>query len=156
MFFRLGVALAQPPLIQVLSNTKAPYNISTPTASLALAALSPPSISAMRANVSTLLAQRTLLLAALGAPDMSELGLAAAIGGTDANFVVIPVLDRASRKPDNVRAQRAYKALAEEEGVVVRFRGNEPGCLACLRITVGSEEENKTVLQKLREVLSRM
>ena len=37
----MGVALAQPPLIQILSNTKAPYNISTPTAHLAVRALSP-------------------------------------------------------------------------------------------------------------------
>ncbi|KAF8755597.1 Histidinol-phosphate aminotransferase [Rhizoctonia solani] len=44
---RLGVAIAQPPLIQILTNTKAPYNISTPSASLALAALSPDGIATM-------------------------------------------------------------------------------------------------------------
>jgi histidinol-phosphate aminotransferase len=40
--------------------------------------------------------------------------------------------------------------------VVVRFRGSEPGCDGCLRITVGTQEENQTVITKLTEVLSRM
>jgi len=37
--------------------------------------------------------------------------------------------------------------------VVVRYRGSELGCQGCLRITVGTEEENKTVLAKLEKVL---
>ncbi|CAL1708908.1 unnamed protein product [Somion occarium] len=45
---RLGIAIAHPALIQILMNTKAPYNISTPTASLALSALSPPAVVSMR------------------------------------------------------------------------------------------------------------
>lgn len=153
---RLGVALAQPPLIQVLSNTKAPYNISTPTASLALSALSSQSLASMRTNVSTLTHSRASLLSTLSLPPLSDLGLAPAIGANDANFVVIPVLKKGGKEPDNVRAQAVYKALAEEEGVVVRFRGNEPGCLACVRITVGTEDENKTVIKKLEEVLARL
>jgi histidinol-phosphate aminotransferase len=43
--------------------------------------------------------------------------------------------------------------LAEEEGVVVRYRGNELGCQGCLRITVGTEEENAIALQKLKKAL---
>jgi len=43
---RLGIAIAQPPLIQILSDTKASY-ICTPTVHLALRALSPVSLSAM-------------------------------------------------------------------------------------------------------------
>lgn len=157
MITRLGIALAQPALIQVLSNTKAPYNISTPTASLALAALSPSSIASMHSGVSKLLSQRTQLLASLTSPPLSSLGLGEVIGATDANFVMIPVLKKdGSGAPDNARAQAVYKALAEEEGVVVRFRGNEPGCTACLRITVGSAEENATVLAKFKKVLTRL
>ena len=48
MVVRLGIAIAQPPLIQILSNTKAPYNISTPTANLALSALETPALDLMR------------------------------------------------------------------------------------------------------------
>jgi histidinol-phosphate aminotransferase len=75
---RLGIAIAQPPLIQVLSNTKAPYNISTPTAHLALRALSPASLSTMCGNIETLKASRVKLLSSLHS--LKKLGLGRAIG----------------------------------------------------------------------------
>ncbi|ETW75795.1 hypothetical protein HETIRDRAFT_412167 [Heterobasidion irregulare TC 32-1] len=150
---RMGVALAQPPLIQILSNTKAPYNISTPTAHLAVRALSPSSISTMKSKVSALTASRASLLAAL--TGLAPLGLGPAIGAHDANFVLVPVLDRTGSKPDNARAQKVYKAMAEEEAVVVRYRGGEKGCAGCLRITIGSEEENNAVKDKLAKTLQR-
>ncbi|KAJ7816110.1 pyridoxal phosphate-dependent transferase [Mycena leptocephala] len=148
---RLGVALAQPPLIQVLTNTKAPYNISTPTAHIALSALAPASVAEMRSKIATLAASRKMLLADLAA--LASAGVGGAIGGNDANFVVVPILG-ADGKPDNTRAQRLYRSLAEENGVVVRYRGSEPGCEGCLRITVGTDEENRTAVAKIREVLS--
>ena len=61
----------------------------------------------------------------------------------------------AKLKPDNTRSEAVYKELAEREGVVVRFRGREYGCKGCLRITVGSEEENGVLIRKLGEVLER-
>lgn len=106
----------------------------------------------MRQKVATLVASRGSLLQSLST--LAPLGLGSAIGGNDANFLLIPVLDKKTRKPDNVRAQKVYKALAEENGVVVRFRGNEMGCEGCLRITVGSEEENEIVRKIFEKVLS--
>ncbi|RPD56929.1 histidinol-phosphate aminotransferase [Lentinus tigrinus ALCF2SS1-7] len=150
---RLGVAFAHPALVQILMNTKAPYNISTPTATLALSALSPSAIDLMKRKVSTLVKERGLLLK--GLEELRPLGLGAVIGGNDANFVVVPILEKSgSGRPDNVRAQKIYKTLAEQEGVVVRYRGGEPGCAGCVRITVGSEDENKVALKKLRELLT--
>jgi histidinol-phosphate aminotransferase len=151
---RLGIAIAQPPLIQVLSNTKAPYNISTPTAHLALRALSPASLSTMRENIKTLKASRVKLLSSLHG--LKELGLGRAIGAQDANFILIPVLARGGSVPDSTRAQRVYLTLAEEEGVVVRYRGSEMGCQGCLRITVGTEEENAVALEKLRKAMENL
>ncbi|KAJ6469467.1 histidinol-phosphate aminotransferase [Mycena sanguinolenta] len=148
---RLGVALAQPPLIQVLSNTKAPYNISTPAANIALSALTPQAVSTMRNKISTLIASRKTLLADLAA--LASLGVGPNIGGNDANFVVVPILD-SNGKPDNARAQGLYRSLAEENGVVVRYRGNEPGCEGCVRISIGTEEENTTAITMIRKVLS--
>lgn len=151
----LGIAFAHPALIQILMNTKAPYNISTPTAALAISALSPDALSVMKSKIDTLTASRTWLLEKLST--LAPLGLGAAIGGNDANFVMIPILEKnGSGKPDNARAQTVYKTLAEEEGVVVRYRGGEMGCAGCLRITVGSEEENQIVIQKLRELLEKL
>lgn len=155
MEHRLGVAIAHPALIQILMNTKAPYNISTPTASLALSALSPPSVKSMQTKVSTLVSSRKILLEGLAL--LRPLGLGASIGGNDANFVMVPILDKnGNGKGDNTRAQKIYKTLAEEEGVVVRFRGSEPGCVGCVRITVGTEEENAVVLRKLGELLEKL
>jgi histidinol-phosphate aminotransferase len=152
---RLGIALAHPALIQILMNTKAPYNISTPTAAFALAALAPEAVESMRQKVRSLVAGRTWLLEALSALPPGNLGRA--IGGNDANFIVVPVLEKnGSGAPDSARAQRIYKVLAEEEGVVVRFRGNEPGCLGCLRITIGTSQENETVVTKLKELLQKL
>ncbi|QRW10664.1 aminotransferase class I and II protein [Ceratobasidium sp. AG-Ba] len=149
---RLGVALAQPPLIQILTNTKAPYNISTPSASLALAALSAEGVVNMKEKIQVLNSNRAKLLQGLA--ELAPLGVGKVIGGNHANFVIVPILSKNGGEPDNTRSSVAYKRLAEELGVVVRFRGNEYGCKACLRITVGSEEEVTVVLERLRKVLT--
>ncbi|KZT10296.1 histidinol-phosphate aminotransferase [Laetiporus sulphureus 93-53] len=152
---RLGMALAHPALVQILMNTRAPYNISAPTASLALSALRPSAVAAMSAKVAVLVEQRAVLLHEL--EKLRPLGLGAAIGGNNANFVMVPVLEKCgSGLPDNTRAHRIYKTAAEEEGVVVRYRGGELGCEGCLRITVGSAEENVVALRKLEGLLKKL
>ena len=151
---RLGIAIAQPPLIQVLSNAKAPYNISTPTSSLALTALSLTSLTAMSDKINILNASRVALLQSLRS--LTPFGLGPSIGGNHANFVMVPVLNKETGKPDNLRSELVYKELAEHQGVVVRFRGKEYGCEGCLRITIGSEDENKVLFDKLRDVLQRL
>lgn len=130
----------------------------------------------MQSQIAELATQRTRLLKALEAPEFrKELGLGGVIGGDHANFVLVPVLSKPASlspreggkegrkdaevlalKPDNKRSEAVYKELAEREGVVVRFRGREYGCEGCLRITVGSEEENEVLLRKLKEVLARI
>lgn len=79
--------------------------------------------------------------------------IGAPVGANEANFVMVPVLDKNGEK-DTERAQAVYKIMAEEKGVVVRFRGKELGCEACLRITVGTEQENEKVIEKLKEALA--
>ncbi|KII91327.1 hypothetical protein PLICRDRAFT_105654 [Plicaturopsis crispa FD-325 SS-3] len=150
---RIGIAIAQPPLIQVLSNTKAPYNISGPSAALAAAALEPAAVSAMRTQITNIIRFRASLLAGIASDSLKALGLGTPIGAPDANFVLVPILGK-DGEPDNVRAQEVYRRMAENEGVVVRFRGGEIGCKGCLRITVGSEEENVEVLRALGKVLA--
>lgn len=50
-------------------------------------------------------------------------------------------------------AQKIYKRMADN-GVVVRFRGNELHCKDCLRITVGTPAENKRLLELLDETVA--
>jgi histidinol-phosphate aminotransferase len=74
-------------------------------------------------------------------------------GGTCSNFLLYEMLDK-DGKPDNVTALAVYERLAESKGVVVRFRGKEHGCLGCLRITVGTEDEVTRFLASLERALA--
>jgi len=119
---------------------------------LALRALAPESLVGMGSKIQQLIQGRQWLLAALE-EFKQQADLGDRVGGLDANFVMFPILKRGTGKPDNVRAEKVYKKMAETEGVVVRFRGREVGCEGCLRITVGTDEENRICVEKLRKVL---
>ena len=108
----------------------------------------------MRRKLETLKASRAKLLSSLHS--LKELGLGRAIGAQDANFILIPVLSRGRSEPDSARAQRVYLKLADDEDVVVRYRGSEMGCQGCLRITVGTEEENAVALGKLKKTMENL
>ena len=142
--------MANPDLIQILNNTKAPYNIGTPSAQIAYDALSPEGLAKMEEYKTRLLAQRAILLKTL--ENFPVPGVGKIIGTNDANFLMVQIVN-GQGEPCNVRADKVYKLLAETRDVVVRFRGKEYGCTGCLRITVGTEEENQTLINKLQDVL---
>ncbi|KAJ5207971.1 hypothetical protein N7449_002350 [Penicillium cf. viridicatum] len=146
---RLGVAYASVEVARLLNSLKAPYNISSPTSALASAALTAPNMAVMHSFRSQIIAQRDRLLTEL--PTIP--GVGQFLGGSDANFLLVQILD-AEGRPSNVTALAAYEAMAEKRGVVVRFRGKELGCEGCLRITVGTEAEVTKFLQELQIVLS--
>lgn len=145
---RLGVAYTSPEIARLLNSLKAPYNISSPTSALASAALTGPNMAVMRHYREQIIAQRDRLVREL--PTIP--GVGRFLGGYDANFLLVQILDGEGR-PCNVTALAAYEAMAEKRGVVVRFRGKELGCEGCLRITVGTEAEVSKFLQELRVVL---
>ncbi|ORZ16940.1 histidinol-phosphate aminotransferase [Absidia repens] len=146
---RLGIAVGHPDLIQVLNNTKAPYNIGTPSAQIAQEALSETGVARMMDYRQRLIQQRGVVIDSL-----TKLpGVGRVMGGNDANFVLVEILDN-NKVPCNERAEKVYKHMAESMDVVVRFRGKEYGCQGCLRITIGTENENKTMLNKLQESLA--
>ncbi|KAI9217617.1 histidinol-phosphate aminotransferase [Blastocladiella britannica] len=142
---RLGVAYGHPSTIAVLSKTKAPYNISNPTAKLGLAALSAAGLSTFAAHVDALNTQRAHFLQAI--PTLPRTGRV--LGTNDANFVLAEVLN-AHGVPCNATALALYKTLAESMQVVVRYRGNEPGCTGCVRVTIGTEQEQAELTAKWR------
>ncbi|KAJ5718647.1 hypothetical protein N7488_004293 [Penicillium malachiteum] len=146
---RLGVAYTSPDIARLLNSLKAPYNISSPTSALASAALTGPNMAVMHRYREQIVAQRDRLLREL--PQIP--GVGRFLGGSDANFLLVEMLDAAG-KPSNVVALAAYEAMAEKRGVVVRFRGKEYGCEGCLRITIGTEAEVSKFLQELRTVLA--
>lgn len=148
---RLGIAYSQPGLIQIMNNTKAPYNISVPTAHLASLALSPPGLDKMRTNVQTLLKSRESLIASL----KKLPGVGPILGSNEANFVLVTILDAPAPngKPDGTRAGMLYKRMAEERGLVVRNRSSDLGCYGCLRITIGSQAENERCIDLMKQLL---
>jgi histidinol-phosphate aminotransferase len=146
---RLGVAFADPAIAQILNNMKAPYNISNPTSQIACAAVSWRHLEVMVSNVARIAEQRDRLLVEL--PKVP--GVGKLLGGTESNFLLYQMLDAPGGQPSNEVALAVYEGLAEEKGVVVRFRGKEHGCLGCLRITVGTDKEVTRFLQEIRTVL---
>ena len=145
---RLGAAFTSVPIARLLNSLKAPYNISNPTSEIACQALQQAGLAIMRSNVEKIVTQRNRLLTEL--PKVKGVGRFR--GGAASNFLLVELLGT-DGKPDNVTAVKVYEKLAENRGVVVRFRGKEHGCLGCIRITVGTEEEVTRFLQEIDAVL---
>jgi histidinol-phosphate aminotransferase len=148
---RLGAAFTSPPVASLLNNMKAPYNIPNPTSEIAILALKESGLKVMRAHREAILGQRDRLSREL--PRVKGVGRFR--GGTESNFLLVEMLDFQGQ-PDNVTALHVYENLAEDRGVVVRFRGKEHGCLGCLRITVGTEPEVTRFLREIADVLSQV
>ena len=149
---RLGAAFTSPEIAKLLNSLKAPYNISSPTSALACAALQPESLTVMQNNRTKILEQRERLLKEL--PPI--VGVGRFLGGSNSNFLLVEILDKPwsqGGRPSNETALAVYEGLAETKGVVVRFRGKEPGCEGCLRITVGTEKEVDKFLAEISNVL---
>ncbi|KAF2493348.1 histidinol-phosphate aminotransferase [Lophium mytilinum] len=149
---RLGAAFTSPEIARLLNSLKAPYNISNPTSQLARAALGGRHLAVMRENRGLIIKQRDRLLEEL--PRVP--GIGKFLGGAESNFLLVEILNRPKEeggKPSNEVALRVYEGLAEDRGVVVRFRGKEVGCLGCLRITVGTEKEVDRFLLEIKAVL---
>ena len=145
---RLGAAFTSEPIAALLNSLKAPYNISNPTSEIAAQALQQEGLAVMRSNVKKIVDQRKRILTEL--PKITGIGRFR--GGVASNFLLVELLGVDGR-PDNVTALNVYEKLAESRGVVVRFRGKEHGCLGCLRMTIGTEEEVTRFLREIEDVL---
>ena len=91
-------------------------------------------------NVQVLLNERTFLVDRLAA-----LSIVKKIHHTDANFILFVV----------PKAQDIYKTMADS-GLVCRYRGSETHCADCLRLTVGTRQENEQFLKLFVEVASKL
>lgn len=149
---RLGAAFTAPGIARLLNNLKAPYNISNPTSQIACAALQPKNLLVMRMKREMILRQRERLIRELPRLDM----VGKFKGGFNANFLLVEILDKPKAvggRPNNEATLKVYERLAEQKGVVVRFRGKELGCEGCLRVTVGTEQEVDRFLAEIASVL---
>jgi histidinol-phosphate aminotransferase len=130
---RLGLAFASAEIIAVLDKIKPPYNINEATQELALQALT--RTEALKDMVEEIVQERVLLTKALPALPTVE-----KVFPSDANFILVKVKE----------ANGLYSYLLDK-GIVVRNRSSLPGCEGCLRITVGTLEENQNLLQAIAD-----
>lgn len=131
---RLGMAFASTEIISVLNKIKYPYNINILTQGQALKTIS--QSEQVVEWVKVLLKERTLLI-----QELKKLTLVQHIYPSDSNFVLVKVND----------ANATYNYLVDK-GIIVRNRSSVSLCLGCLRITVGTPDENNTLIQALKSV----
>jgi len=131
---RLGMAFASPEIISFLNKVKYPYNINLLTQYFVGEEIK----KLKRKNdwVEMLLEQRTVLISQLESLPMVE-----KVYPTDANFVLVRVSD----------ANATYRYLVNQS-IIVRNRNNISLCLGCLRITVGTAQENVLLLEALKQM----
>jgi len=130
---RLGMAFASTEIIGILNKIKYPYNVNILTQKQALTALK--NADQTKAWVKTLLAERTVLV-----QELKKLALIQHIYPTDANFVLVKVPD----------ANAVYHYLVDKS-IIVRNRNTVSLCMGCVRITVGTPEENQILLEELKK-----
>lgn len=130
---RLGMAFASREIINIYNKIKPPYNIAQSTQDIVLQALD--NVEEVNDMIRVIVAEREKLKEQLAAiPHVQK------IYPSDANFLLIKV----------DKARKAYDHLLGK-GIVVRDRSNVQLCEDCLRITVGTPEENITLLKRLGE-----
>jgi histidinol-phosphate aminotransferase len=128
---RLGMCFASEDIIQVMNKVKPPYNINQATQELVIKALD--EVEQVNAMIKDIVREREAL-----ANTLQQVPFVQKIFPSDANFLLVKVTE-----PKNV-----YNYLLEK-GIVVRDRSKVELCEGCLRITVGTQDENKELLNHL-------
>ena len=131
---RCGMAFASEKIIDYLSNVKYPYNINSLTQEVVQKKLGEENQKDDWVNV--LLEQRTWL-----ASQLAELPLVEKIYPSDANFILLKVAD-----PEGIYDQLVAK------GIIIRKRNKLPLCDGCVRISVGTVEENNQLINALKKI----
>src|SRR6187402_1019632 len=131
---RLGICYASTEIISVLNKIKPPYNVNELTQRRALERLD--NTNAIKSEITAIIGQRSELLKVL-----LEVNYVEKIYPTEANFILIKV-DNANKRYDDLIAK----------GIVIRNRTTQPLCDNCLRLTIGTAEENKKLIDALIEV----
>lgn len=133
---RLGMAFASAEIIDVFNKVKYPYNVNILTQNEALKALQDPY--QVDKWVRMLLLERDRMMDAF-----RLLPICHKVYPTDANFFLARMTD----------AQSIYDYLVEH-GIIVRNRTRISLCQDCLRITIGTKQENTELLAALRQYKS--
>ncbi len=131
---RLGYVIADPVFIDYFVRVKAPYNLNTMTQLEGVEALSSPE---QGGRIEQILNERERVMKGLKSiPGVS------AVFPSDANFLLF-----------RTSGTEAVCGKLLSEGIVVRNRSSLPGLKGCIRVTIGTAEENSLFLERLRHHL---
>jgi histidinol-phosphate aminotransferase len=130
---RLGMAFASLSIIEIMNKVKPPYNINQSTQELVLTALE--EIGQVNDMIKILVNMRIALADVfLSMPTVEK------VYPSDANFILVKIKD----------ARKVYEFLLTK-GIVLRDRSNVKLCDDCLRITVGTEQENTFLVDAMQD-----
>ena len=129
---RVGMAFAQSEIIALMNKVKPPYNVSKLNQEAAIQALT--RNGETMNNVDKILEERELLRQSL-----RDISIVKKIYPSDANFLLVEVDD----------ADNLYNHLVSR-GIIIRNRNSQ--IENCIRITVGTPDENRLLLKELRNL----
>lgn len=129
---RLGLAFASEKLIDLLNKVKPPYNINHASQAIAIKALE--NIQQVNENIRNIVQQRNWVH-----DELQQFKFVQIIYSSDTNFILVKVDD----------ANKLYQYLLMNR-IIVRNRSKEPLCENCIRITIGTEEENRKLINALK------
>lgn len=130
---RVGLGFGNVEVVDILNKLKPPYNVNELSQKFALARLR--DVKQVAEEVFQILLERSRVLAMLQESKHVE-----RIYRTDANFILFRVAN----------ADDLYQHFARNQ-VVVRNRTKQFGCENCLRVSIGTHEENERFIQVLNE-----
>jgi histidinol-phosphate aminotransferase len=130
---RVGMTFSAPEIAEIFARVKYPYNLSGPMQQEVLTRTAPDYRRQMQRQVATILAERRRL-----ERELPKVGCVERVFPSQANFLLVKV-----SAPADI-----YQYLLQN-GVIVRNRSKVSGCEGCLRITVGTPQENSKLLSLL-------
>ena len=131
---RVGMAFASEEIIEVFNKVKPPYNVNEASQQLVLKALD--NVEQVNEWIRQTVKQREMLTS-----ELASLSYVQKIYPSDANFLLVKMTDPAS----------IYQSLVTRE-IIVRDRSKVELCEGCLRITVGTPDENEALLSALKSL----
>jgi histidinol-phosphate aminotransferase len=132
---RCGVGIGNKPLIDLLQKVRAPYPLTTPAIDLIQECLSDAGETRCKEVVTEINQERAFLKESLLAlPEVES------IAPSSANFLLVKTTDA-----------QAIFSRAKERGIIIRDRSTQHNLANCVRISIGTREQNESLLIALRQ-----
>lgn len=129
---RVGMAFASEEIIEIFNKVKPPYNINEASQSLALEALQ--NVEQVNNWIKETVEEREKLKS-----ELNNLESVLTIYPSDANFILVKTI-----KPKEI-----YQFMVNR-GIIVRDRSKVELCEGCLRITIGTPDENELLIEAFK------